>query len=114
MCKQLITAGNDTIKEKAMSKEILAAQREIIQGYYARIFHQKPDLETMLQWFEDDLEYLAQEDAVEGAKDIIMNYDPHEVGEVECNLLKHTWVAVRPKGVDELECPNCSGMTEIQ
>ncbi len=56
------------------TKDILAAQREIIQGYYFRIFNQKPELEAILQWLESDLEYLSMEDAVEGVKDIVMNY----------------------------------------
>lgn len=59
-----------------MQKEILAAQREIVQGYYIIIFQQKPDLETILQWLESDLEFLSQGDAVENVKDII-NFDPH-------------------------------------
>jgi Protein of unknown function (DUF2829) len=54
-----------------MQKEILAAQREIIQGYYIRIFQQRPDLETILQWLESDLTFLSQGDAIETVKDII-------------------------------------------
>lgn len=97
-----------------MQKEILAAQREIVQGYYNRIFLQKPDLGTILQWLESDLEYLSQEDAVECANDIIMNYDPHEVSQVKCLVCEHSWVAVRPKGVKKLECPNCQGMVDFE
>lgn len=96
-----------------MQKEILAAQREIVQGYYNRIFHQKPDLETILQWLESDLEFLSQGDAVESVKDII-NYDPHEISHVKCDVCQHRWVAVRPKGVEKLECPNCSGFVYFE
>ncbi len=97
-----------------MEKEILAAQREIVQGYYNRVFMQKPDLETILQWLESDLEYLSQEDAVEGVKDIIMNYDPHEVSQVKCSVCNHSWTAVRPKGLQKLECPNCEGLVDFE
>lgn len=97
-----------------MQKETLAAQREIVQGYYNRIFLQKPDLETILQWLESDLQYLSQEDALEDVKDIIMNYDPHEVSQVQCFVCNHLWVAVRPKGVKKLECPNCKGMVDFE
>lgn len=97
-----------------MQKEILAAQREIVQGYYNRICTQNPNLETILQWLESDLEYLSQEDAVEGVKDMIMNYDPHEVSQVKCCVCSHSWVAVRPKGLKKLECPNCEGMVDFE
>ena len=96
-----------------MQKEILAAQREIVQGYYIRIFHQKPDLETILQWLESDLEFLSQGDAVEAVKDII-NSDPHEVSQVECDVCQHKWIAVRPQGLEKLECPNCGGMVGFE
>jgi hypothetical protein len=97
-----------------MQKKILAAQREIVQGYYNRIIMQKPDLEIILQWLENDLEYLSQEDAVEGVNDIIMNYHPHEVSKVECSVCKHSWVAVRQKGLQKLECPNCELMVDFE
>lgn len=92
------------------NKEILAAQREIIQGYYNRIAIQNPSIETIIEWLESDLEYLKMEDAVEGTKDIIMNYDPHEVSTIICDVCSHQWVAVRPKGTPQLECPNCQFM----
>lgn len=92
------------------NKEILAVQREIIQGYFNRICLQKPSVETIIEWLASDLQYLYMEDAVEGAKDIIMNYDPHEVSEVACDMCSHKWVAVRPKGTPVLECPNCNFM----
>lgn len=97
-----------------MTKEILTVQREIVQGYYNRIFFEKPSVETIMQWLESDLEHLSQEDTVEAAKDIIMNYDPHEVSKVECCICKHSWVAVRPKGVERLECPNCKCMVDFE
>ena len=97
-----------------MSKDVLLVQREIIQGYYNRIVVQKPDLETILQWLESDLEYLLQEDAVEVVKDMVMNYDPHEVSQVKCSVCNNSWVAVRPKGLQKLECPNCSNMVYFE
>jgi len=67
----IVIIGNDS-KTNSMNieKEILAAQREIIQGYYIKIFNQNPTIEIILQWLEDDLKYLLQEDAVETVKDI--------------------------------------------
>lgn len=97
-----------------MSKDVLAAQREIIQGYYNRIVFQRPDIETIIEWLEDDLEYLLQEDGLEAAKDIIMNYNPHEASMVICLLCNHKWVAVRPKGCVRLECPNCNEIVEFE
>lgn len=97
-----------------MTKEILSAQREVVQGYYIRISNQNPDIETILQWLESDLEHLSMGDAVESAKDIIMEYDPHEYGMVECLICTYRWIAVRPEGTKELECPKCMRMTEVE
>ena len=94
-------------------KEKLAIQREIIQGYFNRIVMTSPSIESIIEWLEDDLEYLKMEDAVEGVKDIVMNYNPHEVSEVSCGVCNHKWVAVRPEGVKQLECPNCHLMNKI-
>jgi hypothetical protein len=60
-----------TSKKRGVMKFILEAQREIIQGYYIRIFNERPELETILQWLEKDLEFLSQEDAIEEVKDIL-------------------------------------------
>lgn len=46
--------------------------------------------------------------------DIIKNLNPHEVSTVKCDLCSHEWVAVRPEGLDELECPNCSNMVNFE
>lgn len=57
-------------------------------------------------------------EAEERIRDIIRlfrpEYDPHEASKVECGLCGHTWVAVRPKGLTELECPNCNNMTQFE
>lgn len=34
-------------------------------------------------------------------------YELNEVSQVSCDLCGHIWVAVRPVGVEQLECPNC-------
>jgi hypothetical protein len=43
-----------------------------------------------------------------------IKYDPHEASMVQCSLCKHTWVAVRPEGLEELECPNCHNICSFQ
>lgn len=35
-------------------------------------------------------------------------------GEVECELCGHSWVAVRPADVENLECPNCENFVTIE
>lgn len=40
--------------------------------------------------------------------------DPHEVSTVECDLCSHQWVAVRPLGLEKLECPNCGNMVYFE
>lgn len=47
-----------------MKAEIIQAQREIIQGYYNRIVMQQPDLETIIQWLEDDLQTIRMDGIV--------------------------------------------------
>lgn len=37
--------------------------------------------------------------------------DPHEYSMVQCDMCAHNWVAVRPEGIKELECPRCHNMT---
>jgi len=41
-------------------------------------------------------------------------YDPHEASKVRCDLCSYEWVAVRPKGLKKLECPNCSNMVHFE
>ncbi len=32
---------------------------------------------------------------------------PHIVSKVQCDICTHKWVAIRPVGLTELQCPNC-------
>jgi hypothetical protein len=34
--------------------------------------------------------------------------EPHEFSQVKCDLCGKEWVAVRPEGVDKLQCPSCN------
>ena len=54
-----------------MKAEIIQAQREIIQGYYNRIVMQQPDLETIIQWLEDELQTIRMDGIVLDAENII-------------------------------------------
>lgn len=36
--------------------------------------------------------------------------DPHEVSQVKCDLCGKEWTAVRPEGLNKLECPQCGNM----
>ncbi len=38
----------------------------------------------------------------------------HEVSLVKCDICNHEWVSVRPEGLTELECPNCSNMVQFE
>jgi len=40
--------------------------------------------------------------------------DPHEVSTVKCDLCTKEWVAVRPEGLTQLECPNCGNMVHFE
>jgi hypothetical protein len=40
--------------------------------------------------------------------------EPHEVSQVQCDLCSHSWVAVRPEGLEKLECPNCGNMVQFE
>ncbi len=54
-----------------MKAEIIQAQREIIQGYYIRIATQQPDIETIMQWLEADLQTIRMDSIVLDAENII-------------------------------------------
>ena len=42
------------------------------------------------------------------------NLDPHEASEVRCDLCSYEWIAVRPVGLDKLECPNCGNVSYFE
>lgn len=91
-----------------MKAEIIQAQREIIQGYYNRIVMRKPDIETIIQWLEDDLQTIRMDDMVLNAEEIINeSNNPHQVSKVKCDICGYGWIAVRPQGLIKLECPQC-------
>jgi len=60
-----------------MKAEVIQAQREIIQGYYNRIVMQQPDLETIIQWLEDDLQTIRIDNIVLDAENIINPTNPN-------------------------------------
>ena len=33
-----------------------------------------------------------------------------EISHVKCLICNHEWVAIRPEGTTELECPNCNNI----
>ena len=74
------------------TEERLKGQREIIQGYYLRIHYQKPDLETIMDWLEDDLRTLGMEDTLLGANKVLEspkdNIPVDEAPKSECNVIK--------------------------
>jgi hypothetical protein len=41
---------------------------------------------------------------------IIPKMDPYEASKVKCDLCGRTWIAVRPEGLERLECPTCHNM----
>lgn len=59
-------------------------------------------------------EYSSDEKIMDIAKIFIAHYDPHEASLVQCDLCNHKWVAVRPAGLNTLECPNCNNLTSFE
>lgn len=55
----------------ATQEEIIKEQLLIVQGYYNRIYSQRPSLETILNWLEDDLQTLRMDTALTAATDIL-------------------------------------------
>ena len=95
-----------------MNKDVTNAQREIIQGYYIRISKERPSIEEILNWLEDDLQEIRMDDLVNEAESIISEPDTHhDVSIVICDLCGCEWVAVRPTGVTKLQCPNCDKLS---
>lgn len=78
--------------------------------------HTTISAETILSNIYDicNEEYEAEERIRDIIKQLIPDYDPHEASSVECDLCSHTWVAVRPQGLKELQCPNCKNMTQFE
>ena len=37
-----------------------------------------------------------------------------ETSLVKCDLCSHEWVAVRPEGLTEIECPNCENIVHFE
>jgi formate dehydrogenase maturation protein FdhE len=46
--------------------------------------------------------------------DTQLENEPHEASRVKCNLCTYEWIAVRPLGLTELECPNCENITGFE
>jgi len=40
--------------------------------------------------------------------------DPHEVSNVQCDLCGFEWTAVRPLGLEKLECTRCGNMVHFE
>lgn len=45
-----------------------------------------------------------------GLDKAILKSDLWESSMVKCDLCGHEWIAVRPEGLQKLECPNCHNM----
>ena len=92
-----------------MKAEIIQAQREIIQGYYLRIGHSPSiTVEDIMQMLEADMQHIRQETLLLDAENILdKSKDLHEASLVKCDLCNYKWVAVRPLGIEKLECPKC-------
>lgn len=63
---------------------------------------------TMNIWAEFYLDI----NVIEHVKEIVE--DPHEWSKVSCDLCGNSWVAVRPVGVEKLECPNCHNLSQFE
>ena len=43
-----------------------------------------------------------------------MKQEKYEVSQVKCDLCGYEWVAVRPLGLEKLECSNCENMVYFE
>lgn len=59
-------------------------------------------------------DYSSDEKIMDIARIFIPDYDPHEASEVKCDLCNKKWLAVRPLGINQLECPNCTNMVYFE
>lgn len=59
-------------------------------------------------------EYSSDEKVVDIARLFVHKYDPHEASKVRCDLCNYEWLAVRPRGVLVLECPNCKNISSFE
>jgi hypothetical protein len=59
-------------------------------------------------------EYSSDEKVIDIARLFIKDYDPHEASKVKCDLCSIMWIAVRPKGINKLECPYCNNMVHFE
>lgn len=46
--------------------------------------------------------------------DAINLINPHEVSRVKCDLCGFEWIAVRPAGLDKLECKQCGNIASFE
>ena len=46
--------------------------------------------------------------------DVSSSADPHEVSKVRCDLCGYEWIAVRPLGVEKLECKQCGNISNFE
>lgn len=46
--------------------------------------------------------------------DVSGSNDPHEVSKVRCDLCGLKWIAVRPLGVEKLECKQCGNISNFE
>lgn len=49
----------------------------------------------------------------ESVSELLQNIKPHEVGKMDCLICNNQWIAVRPLGTTELQCPNCGQMSDV-
>ncbi len=71
--------------------------------------------QTMNPYSTGSVAYAAWERGfIEGWEEHNKPEDKHEVSPVKCNMCNHIWVAVRPEGLEKLECPHCGGMVNFE
>ncbi len=49
-----------------------------------------------------------------GLNKAVLKSDLWESSKVKCDLCNREWVAVRPEGIERLECPNCHNMVSFE
>lgn len=49
-----------------------------------------------------------------GLDKAILKSELWESSKVKCDLCNREWIAVRPEGIDRLECPNCHNIASFE
>jgi hypothetical protein len=74
---------------------------------------EREQIRDFTNWLQSRTEHL-NHDFRDLVDEYLTNKDQHEVSKVKCDVCSYSWVAVRPVGLTELECPNCGRLCSFE